>query len=117
MATATRKPAARKPAPKKPSTPSTSDTPVQAAARVPDPQSVPPGYPILTGGSADHSVIELTTVLTAAGYPCPIGTHVTPDVIGAVRAFRQARDVPEEEGVVNPENHIGPNTWAAILAE
>jgi peptidoglycan hydrolase-like protein with peptidoglycan-binding domain len=80
------------------------------------------GRPTLTAGSADPSVLELTTKLNALGFDCEQTTIVTPGVLAAVNAFRRAHDVDDgEDNIPNGysadvrAHWIGPETWAALL--
>ena len=83
------------------------------------PQAVPEGCPLLTGGSLDESgwLAELIGVLNReldAGLP--VDQVVSTEVLVAVRALRSKHSIPDEQGIAQPENWIGPNVWAAVAA-
>jgi peptidoglycan hydrolase-like protein with peptidoglycan-binding domain len=80
----------------------------------------PPRDPVLTLAAADPIVPELARLLAGLGYDVgPLGgTDVTPELMGAVQAFRAKHDVTEDgDGLpaeTDPSTAIGPNTWAAL---
>lgn len=79
------------------------------------PERVPEGAPTLTGGSQAPQVRDLVAVLNRElGAGLADGDVVTTDVLVACRALRSQYAIPDEQGVPNPENHIGPNLWAAV---